>query len=889
MITITKENNLQAKCPDIAKQWHPTKNGDLTPDQVHWQSHTKVWWLYPYDDPVTGKHFDFEWQAVVSDRTRPDRQTGCPYLVSRSPSVWVGFNDLATTRPDLAAQWHPTLNGDLTPRDVTSGSSRKVYWFYPYDDPETGKHFDFVWKTSISNRAGSKDNAGTGCPYLSGEAVWPGFNDLMTKYPDVAALWDTDKNDGIEPTQIVSTSSKLYWWYLPYDDPETGKHFDFVWQGSPLNMISVKSGSPCSFLRNRKVWTGFNDIQTKYPDIAKQWHPTKNGDLKPSDVTYTSTHKYWWLMPYDDPATGKHFDFEWEATAYQRCVQKYGCPYIGGTRVWAGYNDLASNRPDLAKQWHPTKNGTLKPSQINWNSHKKAWWFMPYDDPKTGKHIDFEWQARIQDRSRGLSNCPYLSGQQVMPGFNDLGSNYPDLAKEWHPTKNGKVTPYQVGPCSSLKYWWYLPYDDPATGKHFDFEWQATPGSRTVQKAGCPYLTGAAVWPGFNDLESKRPDIAKMWDYHANGSLTPSQVTTCSNLEVWWRYPYHDPKTGKDFVFKWKSQIISMTNSDAEIPCPYINGAAVWTGFNDLQTLFPEIAKEWHPTKNGHLQPSQVLAFSMKNVWWLMPYDDPRTGKHFDFEWDMTINARTNNGNGCPYLNGARVWKGFNDLATLYPEIASQWHPTKNGDITPDQVTYGGREKYWWYYPYDDPVTKKHFDFEWQASCDSRTTVGPSCPFISNSFVWKGFNDLETRFPELAKQWHPTKNGTLTPDNVLYGSNQIVWWLMPYDDPETGKHFDFEWAQSINARALFGYGCPYLSGTKVWSGFNDLASRYPKIAECFDVERNHGTLPSQVSSGSNRSYWWKCPECGYSWKVPVSSLTLRGTNCPHCHGMKYYI
>lgn len=64
----------------------------------------------------------------------------------------------------------------------------------------------------------------------------------------------------------------------------------------------------------------------------------------------------------------------------------------------------------------------------------------------------------------------------------------------------------------------------------------------------------------------------------------------------------------------------------------------------------PELAKEWHPTKNGALKPTDVTADSNRKVWWLLPYDDPKTGKHFDFEWEATINHR-NNGAGCPFLS----------------------------------------------------------------------------------------------------------------------------------------------------------------------------------------------------------------------------------------------
>ena len=50
---------------------------------------------------------------------------------------------------------------------------------------------------------------------------------------------------------------------------------------------------------------GINDLETTCPDLAKEWHPTKNGDLKPTDVTSGTDKKGWWYLPYDDPVTGK--------------------------------------------------------------------------------------------------------------------------------------------------------------------------------------------------------------------------------------------------------------------------------------------------------------------------------------------------------------------------------------------------------------------------------------------------------------------------------------------------------------------------------------------------------------------------------------------------------
>ena len=201
---IDRDNSLAAKCPELAKQWHPTKNGDLTPEDISYGSGKTVWWFLPYDDPKTGKHFDFEWQAVISSRASGGN--GCPFL-SKTPAVRAGFNDLKTLRPDLAAQWHPTKNGSISPQDVTCGSDMFVWWLLPYDDPETGKHFDFEWETSVNNRVKSGGN-----PFVDGNRVWKGFNDLATVWPELAAQWHPTKNRGIKPEETSDYGKRKVWW-----------------------------------------------------------------------------------------------------------------------------------------------------------------------------------------------------------------------------------------------------------------------------------------------------------------------------------------------------------------------------------------------------------------------------------------------------------------------------------------------------------------------------------------------------------------------------------------------------------------------------------------------------------------------------------------------------
>jgi len=133
-----------------------------------------------------------------------------------------------------------------------------------------------------------------------------------------------------------------------------------------------------------------------YPKIADEWHPTKNGDLKPENFTRSSNKKVWWKCP-------KEEDHDWEATVSNRSKGS-GCPFCSGRRA-SKDNNLAVLSPDLSKEWHPTKNGDLKPEDVTVGSHKKVWWKCP-------KGEDHDWEAPVSNRSKG-SGCPFCAGQRA--------------------------------------------------------------------------------------------------------------------------------------------------------------------------------------------------------------------------------------------------------------------------------------------------------------------------------------------------------------------------------------------------------------------------------------------------------------------------------------------
>ena len=154
--------------------------------------------------------------------------------------------------------------------------------------------------------------------------------------------------------------------------------------------------------------------------------------------------------------------------------------------------------------------------------------------------------------------------------------------------------------------------------------------------------------------------------------------------------------------------------------------------------------------------------------------------------------------------------------------------------------------------------------------------MGAGCPICANDVAQAGYNDLTTLFPAVAAEWHPTKNGNLTPSQVVSGSHQTVWWRCS---------LGHEWRAEIVDRTRGTNGCPYCGNKKVLAGFNDLASIEPEIAAEWHPMLNGALTPEMVTAGSNRKVWWICPD-GHVWRTAISNRTnaKKRTGCPVCNG-----
>ena len=207
----------------------------------------------------------------------------------------------------------------------------------------------------------------------------------LSENPKLVSEWHPTKNNGLKPEDFSEYSHKKVWWKCPKGD-------DHEWQATIANR---SGGKGCPFCSGRKVGKS-NNLQTLNPELASEWHPKKNGDSKPEDFTLGSGKKVWWQCP-------KGEDHEWKATIGNRTGLGRGCPICAGQKV-SKKNNLLARNPKVASEWHPTKNGDLRPENFRPFSNKKIWW-------KCHKGDEHEWQTSVAKRFNG-SCCPFCAGRR---------------------------------------------------------------------------------------------------------------------------------------------------------------------------------------------------------------------------------------------------------------------------------------------------------------------------------------------------------------------------------------------------------------------------------------------------------------------------------------------
>jgi predicted GIY-YIG superfamily endonuclease len=318
MSLIVGKNDIATTHPNLAKEaegWDPTTVSAGSDKKREWKCQKN--------------HI---WKAVIKSRTRG---SNCPYC--SNTKILIGFNDLATTNPDIANEAH-----GWDPTSVSAGSDKKREWKCKQGH---------IWLAPPYVR-----KVGNNCPFCSGRFPIVGETDLVTTHPEIAEeahRWD--------PTTVSAGSDKQRDWKCVEGH---------LWKATVGSRARLKSG--CPFCAGQKVIKGINDLATTHPDIAKEafgWDPT-------------------------DYIAGTHIKLDWKCakghiwkTSGDVRIRPQGCPFCSNQKLLSGFNDLATTHPSLASEasgWDPVKVITGTNKKLEWKCKEGHIWKATGNDRKQG-------------------------------------------------------------------------------------------------------------------------------------------------------------------------------------------------------------------------------------------------------------------------------------------------------------------------------------------------------------------------------------------------------------------------------------------------------------------------------------------------------------------------
>lgn len=572
----------------------------------------------------------------------------------------------------------------------------------------------------------------------------PGKNDLATLYPDLAAEWSFTINADKQPDQFLPFSMKRVWWVC-----KEGHEYEMCIANR------TAQGQGCPYCAGKRALAGFNDLLSLFPEIAAGWDYQKN-EKGPEQYTAHSNKKVFWICEKG------HF---FSAAIYDRTREdgkRTGCPYCSGRLALTGENDLATLRPDLASEWDKEKNGSLLPSQVTEFSMKEAFWIC---------NKGHSWKTRIAYRSAG-NNCPYCSNKKVLPGFNDLSTLFPDVAKEWNWEKNAG-RPEDCIPGTHREVWWRC--------SRCGNEWRAQIKERTYGKTGCPKCTF----------------------YHKTSF--PEQAVY-----------YYVKRAFPDAINSYRPEFLEPYEIDVFIPS--LRVGIEYDGFF------------WHQDRKADFEKTKKL---IKNGIQLIRISEVKREKNTS-EHDIVIPSEFNR-RGNASLEGA--------IVELFAVLNEKWHVGEKLDINLDRDESSIREI--------------------SAGAMKKTSLA------------------STASPEILAEWNWEKNGSLTPEMVSAHSHYKVWWRCS----KCGR----EYQQYVNTKKRTG--CEHCNKTEanivrankaIARGQAKSVADFPLLLKEWDWEENGELDPKTVTYGSMRKVSWICSTCGNKFQMAVKNRTGQGQGCPLC-------
>ena len=667
----------ESRRPLLELEWHSDANdtqlGDFAPG-----SQEKTWWLCP---------LGHEYSRSIRSRFAGG---DCSYCAN--DRVLAGFNDLESNFPKIASEWADS--NDVAPSEVLSTSKKRYDWKC---------NLGHTWSDSVATRTVFDRN----CQFCEDKKVWSGFNDLETVWPESVDFWSTKNAQSV--SEVLWNERDFAHWECP---------LGHTWKSRIYLVLRDKS---CPFCQDREPWPGFNTLEDTFPKLIPEFVSSEKGETDPSKILGRSSRV---------PMVWKCPEGHLEKRSPAAFRARFGCSFCRRKDPSAEWPTIKDDSR-LFESWDQQANPGKDPSKIAATATDNFGWRCK---------LEHTWKASAYARFKYLNECPYCEGKKIWAGFNDLKTLFPSVAKEW--SDENTISPNLVSPGNNGPFKWVCSHG------HW---WEASPSNRTRGRNGgtnCPVCTNRRVQSGFNDLATTHPMLAQQWDFERNEGLTPEQVLFKRKDSCWWKCA---------LGHFWSCPPRSRYRGNKLMGCPYCGRQKLLKGFNDLKSRRPDLMTWWNFNKND-VAPEDVLTSKDDLFWWTCP-------EGHDFE--SGIIARSQSKNNCPDCAPPVSITTAQLIELNLPKLSSEWDLGRNGKSLDEALASSKTEKFDWIcsengHPFRQRLTKR--------------IAGQNCPYCSGKAVLLGYNDLVTRRPDIAASWDYEKNGDALPQHFTQNSGKRFWW-----------------------------------------------------------------------------------------------------------------
>lgn len=873
---------LRAVNPEAAKMWCYELNGDLTPDSISYTSNKKAYFRC-LDNP---KHLFYKpIRKMTSDRDM--HNIGCIYCSPNAKVAFPGETDFFTKVPEAVDVWDYAQNEllGLNPKELLPYSSKKAHFLCANGHDEFRKIADFTnfpscqtcRKSLLINAPSTtlflnekyntaetiKDYIPSdrrllelACPNCDYTWSWRAFLWYERKYcphcgydgtdgsceknsfvkdafhiitlrdanPEMASLWDYEKNGDATPDNTHGQSNNKY-----YFNCKNGHNFNIE-----LYNLYDKNGSPlgCPFCQEntRRISVGINDLVTKVPKILDYWD-FDNNDISPNSISAVSAYEAKLKCDNGHKFTRKINLF----------ISDMQCPECKKLEHIQKYS-IEKLRPESYRFWDFERN-SLDPSLTSAYSQEDAFWKCP--------DCGYEWKQKIFSRcSSRAGKCPSHDLKRVfsqdceLKFMDSFACKNPEASKYWNHELNNGLTPENTPKSSGKEI-----YMNCSLGKHNPYLIKVC--NIKTFPYGCPDCQKEKKEKSYriNSLKLNVPISIDMWDYQ-NNKISLENALIYMNESA-----NFICKEGHSFARPISSFV---TNQD----CPICK--------MDTVVKYPYLVKQWHFKKNSTYDINLTSANSKDTVWWKC--------KKCGYEWQAQILSRKASAGHCPCCEERTiVVKGITDLFTMVPDIKDLYDFKTNTNINPDELSVTSNTKINW--------KCDKCGYKWKTSVTARIIYDNGkylvrkCPSCVGQIRTISYGQ---EYPELAEKFEEKLNGCSLFDifESKYQAENYFWHC-----DICNEIFESSLYSMIRARKTKSKGCSFCAGKRVTIE-NSFAFLHPEVMDEYDSTNEID--PYAVTEKSNQLVKWICrnnPE--HKWKAAFYMRADGMGGCNICRGYNY--